>query len=254
MLLLFPVALLLAAAPAQPAGAGQPSPKMLIWDGGATEEEARAKIRGWESSALPIQEQVNLAAGFPKVLESRTIVGLKPGFWIVVLGVCAAGHEAKPLEALKSLEPKIYVRDVEWSGPLACPMKAETWDWPRTSQVKKKSRELTVLIFERQETYPGGEFEERSWKAVAILRDARAQLLDLVVERSSKDNFAQIKSVTEGQGSILIVDEWASPGCYGAQTTAIFRGTLRLSVDGDKIARSGDDQQIKTIDCGKYYP
>jgi hypothetical protein len=198
--------------------------------------------------------QLELAKGYPRVLESKTVPGLKPGFWVVVLGVCAPGKEAQPLAALKALEPKIYTREVQWTEPLACPQKAEDWSWPQVRVVKKKGRELTVSVYSMQHTYEGGEFEDRSWKAIGVLRDAKARLLDMRSADSQTGAWAEVKSIAERPDGVAVSDEWASPGCYGAPSSDIYARTVQFKIKGDAIDFSQDDEHLRSIECGKYYP
>ncbi len=75
----------------------------------------RAKLRGF----VP-------APGFPKVVESKSVPGLKPGFEVIVLGVCsdsgADRHLADFLEArAREAVPGAYGRAVEASVGPSCP-------------------------------------------------------------------------------------------------------------------------------------
>jgi hypothetical protein len=50
---------------------------------------------------------VRLAAGFPKLVESASLPGLKPGFFVVVLGQC---DSLEAFDVIKAIYPAAYSR------------------------------------------------------------------------------------------------------------------------------------------------
>lgn len=68
----------------------------------------------------------SVAPGFPKVVESKSLPGLKPGFEVILLGLCpTVGVEGSLTElverAAKDVVPGSYSRVVKFDGPAACP-------------------------------------------------------------------------------------------------------------------------------------
>lgn len=83
--------------------------EVLILGGGRVEGDAEAVADGFPNLADHLEKAgFKAAAGFPKVLRSDSLPGLRPGLWIAVVGLCAPGDELDPLEALKSVLPGTY--------------------------------------------------------------------------------------------------------------------------------------------------
>src|SRR4051812_35531045 len=81
-------------------------PQMLIFSGGKTQAEAETGLANLQKSKFKLSA-IAFAAGFPKILESKDFEGLKPGFWIVSLGICEKSA-AKILKVFKKLSPDAY--------------------------------------------------------------------------------------------------------------------------------------------------
>jgi hypothetical protein len=106
--------------------AGAEPVRALIWGGGATPEAATEARQALDASALGAM--LTFAPGYPKVMESKDLKGLKAGFHIVLLGVCGAKEDSwLPLSVAKSVEPKVYVRGAESDGATSCPALKAPW-------------------------------------------------------------------------------------------------------------------------------
>lgn len=93
---------------------------LLIFAGGATADDARAALTSFEKLRPLVARVITLPAGEPRVVESSTLPGLKPGFHVVTLGLCRAPADA--LAALKAVYPGTYARPLTGdAGPERCP-------------------------------------------------------------------------------------------------------------------------------------
>lgn len=70
------IAFVLAAAPALES-------RLFIATGAKTEAEAKKAM-----ASLVLPEPLVLSKGYPRLVESKSVAGLNPGFWLVVLGAC----------------------------------------------------------------------------------------------------------------------------------------------------------------------
>ncbi len=106
-----------------PADAG-PGQDLIIADGAATQAEAEVKLDAARQAMKAWPAAFELAPGYPRVLESATVAGLKPGFFVVALGACARGVLASPeqpaLRAFQAWAVGVYSRPVSGVA-LACP-------------------------------------------------------------------------------------------------------------------------------------
>ncbi len=105
-----------AAAPSEPAPAPEKPTgplEVLVLGGGKTPEDAQAWMKRWASAEPVLRGLVVLAEGFPKVVQSDRVEGLKPGFHIVVLGFCGAAEREEPHMLIKSFFPGTYAKPVK---------------------------------------------------------------------------------------------------------------------------------------------
>jgi len=80
---------------------------MVILSGSADAAEAARLLAEYEAAGLP------RTRGFPKVVDSATVEGLKPGFHVVVLAVPKGEAEATRMaEAWQTARPGAYAREV----------------------------------------------------------------------------------------------------------------------------------------------
>lgn len=125
---------------------------LLVWGGGKTPEEAAKSLAEWKAKSPGWLTYVQLASGYPRIIESKTVTGLNPGFHIVVLGACddsTAGAHA--LDLFKVLEPSVYAKEVTWAEAPACPARAGDWDWSaEVARVKTKQGSLSGLLLFRE--------------------------------------------------------------------------------------------------------
>ncbi|MFO0597280.1 MAG: ankyrin repeat domain-containing protein [Myxococcaceae bacterium] len=114
---------------------------------------------------------LGLKPGFPKVVKSDAVSGMKPGFFVVVLGFCAPSASGAALEGLKRFgDAAIYTRRVKAPSSLlaTCPSPSTiTGDTPLV--VKSKTQVLTATPF-NDEDHQG---------VVVTLRGTAGEFIDL---------------------------------------------------------------------------
>jgi hypothetical protein len=133
----------------------EPQPaQLVIWGGGKDTAEAEASLGRWQERAKNKfwDGTLKVAEGYPRIVKSDTVPGLKPGFMVVVLGACAPAEGSKVLETLKAFEPGAYARDVTWAEPLACPQLGPEWRVIQSKSWKKKDGTLTAVLLQGPES------------------------------------------------------------------------------------------------------
>src|SRR5689334_4054140 len=105
------LALLLAAAPA--------TSNAIIWTGAADPIAAREKLDAWAKDEATWSRRVKLAEGYPRLVKSDELPGLKPGFHVVLLGICNAEKTRPRTRTLKDLYPATYWRPLTAAQPEA---------------------------------------------------------------------------------------------------------------------------------------
>lgn len=143
--------------------------RALIWGGGATRDVADAALKALDAS--DVRARLTFAAGFPKVVDSASVKGLKPGFQVVLLGVCAEEDDAAlALSVAKSVEPKVYARKVELEEKASCP--ALHADWKLVDSFTEGGLELDVVG------------DGKTLQLLALLNDEKGEPLDFVTEEA----------------------------------------------------------------------
>ncbi len=104
---------LLAAAPA--------ASNAVIWTGGTDADEVQAKLSVWPKDEARWSSRIKLQPGYPKLVKSDDVPGLKPGFHVILLGVCGQERVRARTRAIKELYPETYWRPLTAAQPEACP-------------------------------------------------------------------------------------------------------------------------------------
>ncbi len=232
---------------AAPAG---PPAVMLVWGGGATREAADAALKDYQKRFKPMRGALVPGDDFPRVLESATVPGMKPGFFVVALGVCAPGDADAPLAAYKGIEPNVYAREVTW--PVAegsCPTVGEHWTGPTIHRVKKKGLELTGVLFSYQETMEGGEFENKGWWLLLHLRDGKGKVLETQLVFPEAE-WSDLKSFDLKGNSLVVSDEYASPSCLMNSFYTAYKRSITFTIDGQEIGRGEKERKVGEGSCG----
>jgi hypothetical protein len=122
----------------------------LIWKGARTQAEAQ-KSSGEAFGEFLTGSGLRLPEGYPKLIDSKTLPGLKPDFWVWLVGVCPSKDAGPVLEHLKRFSPGAYGRDVSAPGDAkSCPTPGGTPLRPRDESLKLASGE-SVRVFTREE-------------------------------------------------------------------------------------------------------
>jgi hypothetical protein len=87
--------------------------QMIIWSGGRTQVEAEAQLHGFERYAAALKDFIDVT---PVIVESVTVEGLKPGFFVVALGLCDEKAVRFPLKLFQAIEPAVYPRQVHYGA------------------------------------------------------------------------------------------------------------------------------------------
>lgn len=243
-------------------GGGSPTVvagRMVIAAGSTAQAEAQLQL---ESFAPWIQALAPFVILKPQVLESAKVEGLKPGFFVVALGICGGEPADELLRLAQALIPEAYERTVRYHPgrdlpPVGCsamqlvpagPAKDTPWKLDQVRGLRSGDANLAVLPF----AYERGDFRGPEYKGFSIL----ALLLDrnrtLVVAKTYKSpsDFASVKSVRRG-ARIVVETEYVQPRCV-SQSGHLLNWSQNLSVgsDGQRISiNAGEAKQLSEIDC-----
>ncbi|NOK23886.1 hypothetical protein [Corallococcus carmarthensis] len=128
-------------------------PVALIWKGSKDKAEAEGQMYSWPDLEKLLEKTgLTLPEGHPRLVQSKTVPGLKPGFWVWLLGTCPSDDAAPILEHLKLLAPGTYSREVKLPAKkLACPKPPASPLLARDEFLKTPSGE-SLRVFTQEET------------------------------------------------------------------------------------------------------
>ncbi|HLL53924.1 MAG TPA: hypothetical protein VK447_10280 [Myxococcaceae bacterium] len=240
------------ATPAVPAVKADATPApavMLVWGGGATRQEADAALKDYQTRSKPWRGAIELGEDFPKVLESGTVPGLNPGFFVVALGVCAPDAAEEPLTAYKGIEPNVYSREVTWPALKAdsCPKVGEFWTGPAIHRVKRKGLELTGVFFSFAATQ--GEIDNQGWWLLLHLRDDKGNVLQTELVFPEAD-WSEVKSFEPKGAGLVVTDKYALPSCVRDSRYKAFKRSITFTIGGKKIERRDKERKVAEGECG----
>jgi hypothetical protein len=223
---------------------------MLVWGGGTTRKEAEAALADYQTRSKPWRDTLELGEDFPKVLEGGSVPGLKPGSFVVALGVCAPSEAEAPLTLYKGLEPNVSSREVTWPAPLkehSCPEVVEFWSGPTIHRMKKKDLVLTGVLFSFyfQDTDDLG---AEHWWLLLHLRDAKGKVLETQLVVPGTDWSDPMSFEPDGAGLVL-TDEYVRPSCVLGSRYKAFRRSMTFTIAGKKIGRR-EERKVAEDECG----
>jgi hypothetical protein len=99
----------------------QDASEVVIWGGGETPEDAAGWMDEWKSLVDQVTIPLRLRDSYPRIAQSSEMPGLRPGFHIVILGVCRPGQLTRILPIVKALNAGAYARKLTTPAPESCP-------------------------------------------------------------------------------------------------------------------------------------
>jgi len=124
-----------------------PATAAIVWGGGKTKADAEKWLKAFNDASAPFKGLYTLPAGHPRLVESAKVKGMKPGFHVVLLGVCSSAELAPRLKLFKSLYAGTYARRVTGEKP-ACPVIAPKAGVRHTESVTTGDSVLTLSHLE----------------------------------------------------------------------------------------------------------
>lgn len=178
----------------------------VILSGGATLEAGKAALAAAKPSAL-----VTLRAGHPRLVESATVKGLKPGFHVVLAGVCRSKDDASAARDVLNLAsgPGTYVREVQVPR-----------DWLESCPT------LQPL------TASGGKVVKR-----AVIDDGAPTVKWVVRKQPTGGGCSTFEIGVEAGDKLILKKAWADDGCTNDANVRTRHEVSIVSVGGGSFAR-----------------
>jgi hypothetical protein len=237
---------------------------MIIWSGGRTGGEAQSQLESFKRYAAALKDFIDVT---PVLVESATVEGLKPGFFVVALGVCDEDAAGFPLKLFQAIEPAVYTRKVHYSAKDAaeapqCPAPVKIasggnddpvyWQLGEPVRSVTGSATLVALPFsynwQEQGDFAREYFEVRMQ---LLLAGANRALLDFQQYPSPSDA-ARLKSANVSGSSIEWEFDYADPPCSpsGDRFVAWIRSFSAVARAGKIAVVKGTPRRTKSGSCG----
>jgi hypothetical protein len=237
--------------------------ELIIWSGGATQAEAEAQRKDFAAYQQVLEPVLTLK---PQVLESARIEGLKPGFFVLALGVCPKAETAS-LKVFQALFPEVYTRSVKYAPTLDTPaldcplLEAATanddnepvrWRLERTGRVLQGKNTLIALTFDYQWDQQG-DFASSFFniKTLYFWVNAKRRLLDSKVY-SGPNDASRLESLQSESEQLVAEVKYADPRCDpSGDRFKSWKKRVRASIVKGKIELSeGRPQLLDKGSCG----
>lgn len=227
-----------------------PAPaRLVIWAGGKTELDAKTALASFEAKRK--QLLLELAPGYPKILDSSKVPGLNPGFFIVALGVCAS-EDDDGFRLIDFLDPAAYSKEV--SLPLACPRfpepePPEAVDY-RVVTIERKTlggNDWSFAVITMSGNAPEG--ETKGFRVSVQVRKKGALVAELDVDNTG--DFAELLGpVTFAGAGVQFRERNVNPSCAWGRTEyelTELKHTIRL--DRTSLSEKTDTLKRSSGSC-----
>ncbi len=254
----------MAAPPAKAVGAGLEG-ELLVWSGGKTRAEAESQREGLKAYLEALDPVLKVK---PEVMESARVEGLKPGFFVVALGVCPKDQVGAPLDVFQAIYPDVYTRTVTYSPTgetpaLGCPElesaatdsddKPVRWGLEKTARVAQGGSTLVGLGFsyswEEQGDFARSYFTVKT--LYLLVENKTRRLVDSQVYDGPSDA-TTLESLESKDGRLVSSVKYGDPPC--SPSTDAFKGwraEVKASIGKARINLvEGKPQLMEEGSCG----
>jgi hypothetical protein len=230
--------------------------EMLIWSGADQRAKAEAQL---EKLAPLVDALEGLFTLTPTILESATVPGLKPGFFVVAVAVCDRAGLAGAQKILGGIRPPVYTRSVE--HPLSCPSLGIVdapdsddevrWQLDQLERVELPGKRQLVGLrfsyrFDQRGDFAQSFFDSRA--VFAVLDESGAVLGAEVVDPPGD---AATGALARGADTLRFVVDYADPRCDpSADRFVKWHGETSARAAPQLVVSTGKPTKVEAGGCG----
>jgi hypothetical protein len=223
--------------------------ELLVWSGGKTRAEAESQREGLTAYLDALKPVLKVKA---EVMESARVEGLKPGFFVVALGVCPKDKVDEPLGVFQAIYPDVYTRTVKYSPTgetpaLECPeMETVTtnsadepvlWGLEKDERVAQGGSTLVGLAF----TYSweeAGDFASSYFtvKTIYLLTENKTRRLVDSKLYDGPSDATTLESLESKDGRLVSSVKYGDPRCSPSTDAFMgWRAEVKASIGKSQI-------------------
>lgn len=210
--------------------------QLLIWDGAASREEAEKLLARdkvvFAGLAAALDLHPSATMPFPQIIESSTLSGLKPGFFVISVGGCDAREARKALAVLKLIRPQVYARPVVRKFDTLSGVCGTGLHWPE-APVPGSDEKWTSFVFTQDERAPGPLSEDENhvtgFRVLSLLMNDKREALTFNVVKSSSTS-SELDPPIIDAGKLQLEETYVEDPCtgYNNQATKRVKKTVTL--------------------------
>jgi hypothetical protein len=227
-----------------------PGVDAIIWGGGVTQADGEKWMKRWADEAASMAKLLTLAPGYPQLVKSDEVPGLKPGFMVVVLGTCEGVESRYTLGLLKGVAERVYARRIK-TTVTACPL--------RTNGLQRARMAVTTAAggtrLQAAEVWDPKQpvFNETSPRASSVwvtLRTKEGELLDQLIVPGTSSTCPSL-TLESSEGALELVTQCDAEVNGGRCATDSGAVTTRFSVNKGKLKKVVEDPREER--CHDFY-
>jgi hypothetical protein len=242
---------------------------MIIWSGANKREQADQQLLDAQQLVGLFDKYLEGGAASLEVFESAKVSGLKPGFFVVSLGVCPADEVGEVLGVFQAIYPDVYAKPVKYRPsdelPAAtCPRLAvaseagesgaKRWQIERSESRMIGAARLSALVFSYTDSTSGDFLREYAGlEAVFVLTDPRKRTVLASAAYRGPSNWTKLQEMAEAGSGYELQLQFADPPCDpgGDDHFADYEQTIAVRVAKNAISvREGKRKLNKEGECG----
>lgn len=211
-----------------------PGVDAIIWGGGTTQADGEKWLGLWNTEAASTSKLLTLAPGYPQVVKSDEVPGLKPGFFVVLLGTCQGADSRYTVGLLKGVAERVYARRIK-ATTTACPTRQNGLQRARMAATTgEKGTRLQAA-----EVWNPAQSTSDIW---VTLRTKEGALLEQTVVPGTSSSCPSL-TLDASPGLIELVTSCEYEMYGGKCSTDAGPVTTSLSVSRGKLKKVVDDQR-----------
>ncbi len=225
---------------------------LLLWGVSNSYEDASSLVEAYQERASKWPSILDLAPGYPRVLEGSELPGLRAGYFFVLLGVCESRQGAELAKVFQALEPRTSSRWALWddSNGLPCPVLAEGWSLGKSTQTRARGGTLSAVSFDFVQGE--GAEEQRSWLVVLQLLPREGEVVTAVIEPPEEGVHSKVKSLRGSGSEVVLVEHLLEPECgEGVPRSELHARTWRLSLKDGELTTKQTKKLLEQRTCAR---
>jgi hypothetical protein len=233
--------------------------EMIVWSTSRSQSAAEEQLRLFGVFRTPLAPVIEVSG--PTVLESSKVRGLRPGAYVVALGICSKEEVRFPLRIFQALYPDVTAHTVKYKptgngDDLPCPTPRSAGNddsggpvpWRLATPGRAPMRDLALVELPFS---AGPEGRSADLRVSLLLVDARKRALIDATEYRPPSERAQVRPAAVNPRGLSFQVAYEDPGCESGEGRFVRWGAnVTVTVAGRSVQTSREVTRLKEGRCG----